>query len=362
MAKATPPSGSLNAKLSDAIKGNNFLDGFKKSKNLSSSPVKFKEQTWIPLSQAFQDTLSVPGIPIGHITLLRGHSDTGKTTALLEAAVMAQKMGILPILIITEMKWSWEHARQMGFQFEEVVDPDTGEVTDYKGFFLYADREKLNTIEDVAAFVADMLDEQKKQNLPYELCFFWDSVGSVPCKMSVEKASNNNEWNAGAMSTQFGNFINQKFPLSRKVNQPYTNTFVAINKVWVLKPGSPMEQPKLKNKGGDTMFFDASLVITFGNVANSGTNKIKATKGGKTVQFAKRTKLSCDKNHVTGVETEGKLIMTSHGFIFDDKKAIDKYKKDYSKEWLAVLGTTDFDLVEEAGDDSRDIFDASESE
>jgi hypothetical protein len=362
MAKATPPSGSLNAKLSDAIKGNNFLDGFKKSKNLSSSPVKFKEQTWIPLSQAFQDTLSVPGIPIGHITLLRGHSDTGKTTALLEAAVMAQKMGILPILIITEMKWSWEHARQMGFQFEEVADPDTGEITDYKGFFLYADREKLNTIEDVAAFVADMLDEQKKQNLPYELCFFWDSVGSVPCKMSVEKASNNNEWNAGAMSTQFGNFINQKFPLSRKVNQPYTNTFVAINKVWVLKPGSPMEQPKLKNKGGDTMFFDASLVITFGNVANSGTNKIKATKGGKTVQFAKRTKLSCDKNHVTGVETEGKLIMTSHGFIFDDKKAIDKYKKDYSKEWLAVLGTTDFDLVEEAGDDSRDIFDASESE
>jgi len=123
-----------------------------------------------------------------------------------------------------------------------------------------------------------------------------------------------------------------------------------------------MEQPKLKNKGGDTMFFDASLVITFGNVANSGTNKIKATKGGKTVQLAKRTKLSCDKNHVTGVETEGKLIMTSHGFIFDDKKAIDKYKKDYSKEWLAVLGTTDFDLVEEPADDSKDIFDASETE
>jgi RecA/RadA recombinase len=30
---------------------------------------------------------------MGHITLLRGHSDTGKTTLLLEAAVNAQKAG-----------------------------------------------------------------------------------------------------------------------------------------------------------------------------------------------------------------------------------------------------------------------------
>ena len=164
------------------------------------------------------------------------------------------------------------------------------------------------------------------------------------------------------MSQQFGNFINQKVVLSRKQSQPYTNTMLAVNKIWVAKAENIMAQPKMKNKGGDTMYFDSSLIITFGNVTNSGTNKIKATKGGKTVQFAKRTKLSCDKNHVTGVETEGKLIMTSHGFIFDDKKAIDKYKKDYSKEWLAVLGTTDFDLVEEAADDSKDIFDASESE
>jgi hypothetical protein len=110
------------------------------------------------------------------------------------------------------------------------------------------------------------------------------------------------------------------------------------------------------------MYFDASLVLTFGNIANSGTNKIKATKGGKTVQFAKRTKISCDKNHVTGVESEGKLIMTSHGFINDDKKAIDQYKKDHSKEWLSVLGSGDFDIVEEPSEDTRDIFDTSEAE
>jgi len=362
MAKGKSSSaGSLNANLSGAINGSFNLDSFIKSKNLSSTSIKMKEQKWIPLSPAFQSCLSIPGVPIGHITLLRGHSDTGKTTALLEAAVSAQKIGILPVFIITEMKWNWDHAKQMGLQFEEVADED-GEVSDYKGFFIYVDRERLNTIEDVAAFIADLLDEQKKGNLPYDLCFFWDSVGSIPSRLSVESNKNNNEWNAGAMSQQFGNFINQKIVLSRKESQPYTNTMVAVNKIWVAKAENIMAQPKMKNKGGDTMYFDASLIITFGNVTNSGTNKIKATKNGKEVEFAKRTKISCDKNHVNDVTSTSKVIMTAHGFIDDDKKAIDKYKKDYSKDWLKTLGSSDFDVVIETDEDNRDIFDASDSE
>ena len=337
---------SLTSVVSESLKKSFDIDAFKKSKFLDQS-VKFKPQKWIPLSKAFQDVLSIPGIPMGHITLLRGHSDTGKTTAMLEAAVAAQKMGVLPVFIVTEMKWNWEHAQQMGFEMDPVIDKETGEIIDYKGFFVYVDRGSLNTIEDVAAFIADMLNEQAKGKLPFDLLFLWDSVGSVPCRLSVESNKNNNEWNAGAMSQQFGNFINQKIILSRKENQPYTNTFVAVNKVWVAKPNSPMEQPKMKNKGGDTMFFDSSFVITFGNISNSGTSKIKATKDGKDVEFAKRTKISADKNHVTGVQTKGTVVMTVHGFIEDDKKAIDDYKKEHSKSWLSILGSADFDVVEE---------------
>jgi hypothetical protein len=337
---------SLSEVVSASLNKTFDLSSFKKSKFLDQS-VKFKPQRWIQLSKAFQDVISLPGIPMGHITLLRGHSDTGKTTAMLEAAVAAQKMGVLPVFIVTEMKWNWEHAVQMGFEMEPIVDEATGEITDYKGFFIYVDRGSLNTIEDVAAFIADLLNEQAQGKLPFDLLFLWDSVGSVPCRLSIESNKNNNEWNAGAMSQQFGNFINQKIILSRKENQPYTNTFVAVNKVWVAKPNSPMEMPKMKNKGGDTMFFDSSLVVTFGNVTNSGTSKIKATKDGKDVEFAKRTKISVDKNHVTGVQTKGTTVMTVHGFIADDKKDIDAYKKAHSKEWLAILGTDSFDIVEE---------------
>jgi hypothetical protein len=348
---------SISEAVSAELKSNFSLDKFKEKKMLNGN-VKFKEQKWIPFSNALQNSISVAGAPMGHVTLLRGHSNTGKTTALLELAINAQKMNILPVFIITEMKWSWSHARIMGFQLDDIVDETTGEVIDHTGFFIYRDRSSLNTIEDVAEFIADLLDEQKKGNLPYDLCFFWDSIGSIPCKMSVEKNSNNPQWNAGAMSQQFGNFINQRFPLSRKENSPYTNSMVAINKIWVAPAETIMSQPKMKMKNGETMFLDASIVLTFGNITNSGTSKIKATKSGKEVEFAVRTKVSCDKNHVTGLQTKNTVIATIHGFINDDKKEIDDYKKSHSHEWKDILGDGKFDIIEDNSDwdeSTRDI-------
>ena len=111
---------SLTEAVSAELKKGFSLDKFKEKKLLSGN-VKFKSQQWIPLSPAFQEVTSIPGIPMGHIVMLRGHSDTGKTTALLEAAVSAQKAGILPVFIITEMKWNWEHAIQMGLQVNQTV-------------------------------------------------------------------------------------------------------------------------------------------------------------------------------------------------------------------------------------------------
>jgi len=336
---------SLSGKVGKAITGTFSLDKFKKGKNLGQSSSNFKPQEWIAFSESVVDALQLPGLPKGHISLIRGHSNTGKTTMLIEAAIEAQKTGILPVIIITEMKHNWEHWADMGFDLGETIDADGNK--EYTGFFLYADREQLQSIEDVAAFIADLLDEQKKGNLPYDLLFLWDSVGSIPCQMSLEKNSNNPMWNAGAMSQQFANFINQRIVMSRKESQPYTNTLVCVNKVWVEPALMPMAQPKLKNKNGDAMFFDASLVITFGNITSPGTQKVKAQKGGKEVEFALKTKVSCDKNHVTGVTAKGTIVSTAHGFIKNTPNEITKYKKEHSDNWASILGSKDFDIVEE---------------
>ena len=337
---------TLGEAVSKEIQSNFNLDAFKTKKGLKSN-IKFKDQDWIPISSAFQEVTSIPGIPMGHIVLLRGHSDTGKTTALLEAAVSAQKRDIMPVFIITEMKWSWDHAKMMGLQVDEVKDPETGEIVNYEGNFIYVDRETINSIEDVAGFILDLIDEQKKGNLPYDLLFLWDSIGSVPCEMSIKSNKNNNEWNAGAMSTQFGNSVNQKITLSRKESSPFTNTLVCINKVWTLKAESPMGQPKLMNKGGYAMWFDSTFVVTFGNVMSAGTSKIKAIKDGKQVEFAKRVNIQIDKNHINGVTTRGKIVMTPHGFILDNDRDLKNYKDARKEDWAKILGGGDFRVVEE---------------
>ena len=145
MAKKTNEESSLMEAVSKELKSKFDLNKFKEKKLLSGN-VKFKEQSWIPFSQAMQDALSIPGIPAGHISIIRGGSNTGKTTTAIETVVSAQKMGILPVLIITEMKHSWEHWKTMGFEMNEIKD-DKGEIVDYDGFFIYKDRGKLSSIE-----------------------------------------------------------------------------------------------------------------------------------------------------------------------------------------------------------------------
>jgi len=324
---------SLSQVISHTLKQDFDIESFKKSKLLDQSS-KFKKQKWISFSNAVREALSIPGVPMGHIFISRGGSDTGKTTLMIETAIAAQKMGILPVFIITEMKWDFDHAKKMGLELETIVDEETGEVN-YKGFFLYIDRASLITIEDVAAFISDILNEQSKGKLPYDLLFLWDSVGSIPCQMSVEQGKNNPMWNAGAMATQFGNFINQQFPLSRKEKYPYTNTLFVINKTGVQPALTPMSQPKMTNKGGNAMYWDATIVTTFGNVTNSGTSKISVQHKGKKVEFAKRTKIAIDKIHADyGIATTSTVIVTPHGFIPDTPEAIKDYKKKYAHEWF----------------------------
>jgi RecA/RadA recombinase len=342
---------NLKTAASKAVKKKNSfsfnLDDYKKGRNILHS-ARFKPQEWLPLSPAFNNSIGLPGVPLGHITIIRGHSDTGKTTAMVEAAIATQQAGKLPVFIITEMKWSWEHAIQMGFQADIVPDLETGEVT-YSGNFIYVDRSNLNCIEDIAAFITSLFDDQKKGKLPYDLVFLWDSAGSIPSQQSLDSGKNNAMWNAAAMATQFGNYVNQMFTMTRKPESKFTNTFIVVNKIRVEYPiGNPNEKPKMRNKAGDAMYWDASLVVTFGNITNSGTSKIEAIKNGLKVTFAKRTKISVDKNHMTDATSTTKIIMTPYGFIEDTPKSIDSYKKARRNEWLNILKSDDFEIIEEA--------------
>jgi hypothetical protein len=162
-----------------AIKKNDFESLKKKF----STSAKYKPQRFFDLGPDFLDAVGLPGPAIGHLNMLLGHSDTGKTTALVKCAADAQKKNILPVFIITEQKWSFEHAKLMGFQCEEVVDEETGEL-DWDGFYIF--NNNFDYIEQITDYINSLLDAQEKGELDYSLLFLWDSVGSVPCKMTYE--------------------------------------------------------------------------------------------------------------------------------------------------------------------------------
>jgi len=312
-----------------AIKKKEFsLDAIK---NKYSTKTKYKETEFYEVGEAFHSSCGLPGPALGNINMFLGHSNSSKTTALVKAAVSAQKKGHLPVFIITEKKWSWDHAVELGLE-ATMVDGE------WDGQFIFNDN--FDYIEQVTDYINELLDEQEKGNIPYSLCFLWDSVGSIPCKMTFD-GKGGKQHNASVLADKIGMGIQARITKSRKEDYPYTNTLVVVNQPWVELPDNPFGQPTIKAKGGEALWLASALVFLFGNQKNAGINHITATKNGRTVSYAIRTKISVLKNHINGLGyKDGKIIATPQGYIADDKDALEKYKKEYSQYWNAILSGT----------------------
>jgi hypothetical protein len=295
-----------------------------------STKTKYKAESYYNCGEAFYEACGIPGPVMGGINMMLGHSNASKTTAMILAAADAQKKGHLPVFIITEKKWSWEHAVELGLQAEQDADGN------WDGQFIFND--SFDYIEQATDFINSVLDTQEAGDIPYDLLFLWDSVGSIPCKMTFE-GKGGKMHNASALSDKIGMGIHSRISKSKKDDYPYYNTMVVVNQPWVDLPDNPFGQPEIKSKGGEALWLASSLVFLFGNQKKAGINHITATKNGRTVSYAIRTKISILKNHVNGLAfKDGKIIAVPQGYIKDDKTAIDKYKKEYSGYWNKILG------------------------
>lgn len=323
-----------------AVKKKEFDFGDLKKK--MSTTTRYKPDLYLNCGKAFEEAAGVPGPAMGHINMLLGHSNAGKTTALIASAVDAQKKGILPIFLLTEKKWSFDHCKLMGLDCEK--NPTDGE---WDGFFFY--RDDFNYIEQVTDYINECLDKQDKGEIPYDICFFWDSVGSVPCKMTWE-GKGGKMHTAGVLAEKINMGINQRINNSRKEDSKYLNGLVICNLPWVKLADGPMGQPKIKPKGGEAIYQASTFVFRFGNEAESGISRLEATKSGRKINIAVRTKVTVDKNHINGLGyKDSGILITPHGFITSDKKDKadwEKYKKEHINYIAAQLGTEDFDVVE----------------
>ena len=311
-----------------------------------SSRVKYKDQQFFDLGKTFQDVCGIAGPAMGHINMFLGHSDTGKTTALVKAASAAQKKNVLPVFLISEQKWSYEYAKLLGLECEQKIDEETGEFY-WDGFFI--DKIGFSYIEQAFAYVTEILDAQAKGDIPYDLLFLWDSIGTIPCEMSFN-GKGGNQHTARVISEKWGMGLSQRITSSRREDAPYTNTMVFVNQPWVQIPEGFGTKPKIMPKGGNSIYLSAALVFLFGNQANAGTSRINATTGGKKITFATRTKIGVIKNHINGISYADRLLVTPHGFILDNPNEVKKYKEEYCSYWDVLLEgpATDMALEEES--------------
>jgi hypothetical protein len=295
-----------------------------------STKTKYKDTNFYFCGDAFLNACGLPGPVMGGINMLLGHTNSSKTTAMILAASDAQKKGHLPVFIITEKKWSWEHAVELGLKAEKDANGE------WDGDFIFND--SFDYIEQATDFINEILDEQEKGNIPYNILFLWDSVGSIPCKMTFD-GKGGKQHNAAALADKIGMGIHSRITKSKKEDYPYYNTMVVVNQPWVDLPDNPFGQPEIKAKGGEALWLASSLVFLFGNQRKAGISHIDATKNGRKVSYATRTKISVLKNHVNGISyKDGKIIVVPQGYIDDTKEALETYKKEYSDYWNKILG------------------------
>jgi hypothetical protein len=311
---------------------------FKSIKEKFSTKTKYKPEQFYNCGDAFMGACGLPGPVMGAINMNLGHSNSSKTTAMILAAVDAQKKGHLPVFIITERKWSWEHAVELG------LDASKNENGEWEGQFIFND--SFDYIEQATDFINEVLDAQEKKVIPYDILFLWDSIGSIPCKMTYD-GKGGKQHNAATLADKIGMGISARISKTKKEDFPFYATMVVVNQPWVELPDNPFGQPEIKSKGGEAIWLASALVFLFGNQKKAGINHIDATKNGRKVSFAIRTKISILKNHVNGLGyKDGKIIAVHNGYIPDTKEAIDEYKKQYADYWATKMGSNDFSLEE----------------
>ena len=306
------------------------LDNFKKKANVQDFPDKPLE--WVKVSEGFKRACGLPGFAKGYVNLVRGHSNTGKSTAICESLVSAQKMGILPILIDTEnnMKRGNYRLTELGFNFDEYIYVDNDYLLENFGKKQDPKRKEA-AIEDLARMFYYFIEMQESGDLPYDLLFAIDSIGTLNCIKTIiaqeKDDTQNNMWNAGAYEKSFMYLLNNTIPSSRKQNKKYTNTVVAAQKIWI----DNMNKGIVKHKGGETWYLGARLIFHFGGIISHSTKAATADSKKRTVSYGIETKISVAKNHIDsplgGISMEGKIISTPLGFVYPDD--INEFKKQH---------------------------------
>lgn len=305
------------------------LDAYKKSIKVADTPLK--QDVFISVDDCLKQVIGLQGLPLGHIVQIYGLSDTGKTSLMFHAAAQAQKMGVLPVVIITEGKVDWDRAKQMGFDRDNAII-----------------QEGLDFLEDAFDFIDKITSDVSMGDLPSDVLILWDSVGNTLSRDEVE-VKEDGTWEkkstmmkAAKVIAERMRVISKKVNDTRKISYPKSVGLTILNQAYVQPPQFPGGPSTTVPYGGNAIWFRSSLVIK-----TSRRQKLYATVNGQKLGFGIISKIQVDKNHLSNTTNSGEFVITADAIIPNDKKAIQEYKDTHKDQWGG-----DFDLQE--GDEEQD--------
>lgn len=315
-----------------------------------------KELEWIIMPKAYQDAVKLPGFLMGRTIMLRGWSDTGKSTLKNLAIASAMRQGILPVIFETEGNFDFQYAKDCGMEiepiYEDVIDEETGEINrtivDWEGNYILftptkicefcgkmdysqgkevSKQRRVAVIEDIGYIINTLLDKQDNGELPMPLLFIWDSVGSISSWKSIQSKVGNNMFDANAINNVFKPIF-PRISSSKEVGSPYTNTMIVINKIWKDTANSVGGAIAIANAGGESFQYGVRQQIHVGGVAKAGVKKLKAIYKGEEYQYGTVTKIAVCKNQLPtpyNITYSGTMCCVHNGIISEDE--INDYKK-----------------------------------
>lgn len=313
----------------DRIKGYEFVSEEVKSKVQALRDITFLTVAKI---EDWEGEVGDPNIPSDH-TYHANNLITHNTSIMFHAAAQAQAQGILPIIIVTEGKVSWDRALAMGF--------------DRDGFAIV--EEDLEYLEDVYDFMDQICASVGNGDLPHDVMIFWDSLGNtlsrdevnirpdgtVEKKATMMKAAKINAERLRVLSGRVNN--------TRKISFPKFLGVTVLNTCYVKPPAFPGGMSSEVPYGGDALWFKSSLILKTKRV-----KKLTATKDGVKMGFGIVSTISVEKNHLTNTSHSGEYVITGNAIIPNEKTSIDAYKEENKESWGSL------ELFDE---DSGEVFD-----
>ena len=145
-------------------------------------------------------------------------------------------------------------------------------------------------------------------------------------------------FDAGALSVAFNTILNNRIPSSRRINNPYSNTFVCVNKIWNDSMNSVGQAASIELKGGRSFYYSSRIIVHLGGLQKASTKKLTATAKGQTYNYGIVSKIRVTKNQLPqpfNVTYEGEIACVHNGLCEVEK--LDNYKKEHTKDLIERL-------------------------